>query len=118
MYCMGSLKLLSGNGTLARLLLAKDFVAVSLRLSQRLVQLTDPKDLPLAGHILVQVGGVRMPTTTPFTIPAALTCKQNKSGFRINHTDALMMRKCPDSLFPITEKEQAVSEPRPDVSQN
>ncbi|XP_026774020.3 armadillo repeat-containing protein 2 isoform X2 [Pangasianodon hypophthalmus] len=68
LYCMGSLKLLSGNSTLARLLLAKDFIAVSLQLSQQLIQLSDPKAFPndrhmlaghgqpaITGHILVQV---------------------------------------------------------------
>ncbi|XP_053503278.1 armadillo repeat-containing protein 2 isoform X1 [Ictalurus furcatus] len=70
LYCIGSLKLLSGNSTLARLLLGKDFIAVSLRLSQRLIQPTDPKAFPndhhtlaghgqhpITGHILVQVTG-------------------------------------------------------------
>ncbi|XP_046730228.1 armadillo repeat-containing protein 2 isoform X2 [Silurus meridionalis] len=62
LYCMGSLKLLSGNSSLARLLLDKDFIAVSLRLSERLVQFSDPTTCPtdhhthtVAGHILVQV---------------------------------------------------------------
>ncbi|KAK3506989.1 hypothetical protein QTP70_034689 [Hemibagrus guttatus] len=61
LYCTGSLKLLSGNSALTRLLLAEDFIPVSLQLSQRLIRLTDPKASPtqdqhtISGHILVQV---------------------------------------------------------------
>ncbi|XP_058248083.1 armadillo repeat-containing protein 2 isoform X2 [Hemibagrus wyckioides] len=61
LYCTGSLKLLSGNSALTRLLLAKDFIPVSLQLSQHLIQITDPKASPtpdqhnISGHILVQV---------------------------------------------------------------
>ncbi|XP_053371495.1 armadillo repeat-containing protein 2 [Clarias gariepinus] len=53
LYCTGSLKLLSGNSTLSRLLLDKGFIAASLKLSQRLIQLADPNKL--AGHVMVQV---------------------------------------------------------------
>ncbi|XP_027003425.1 armadillo repeat-containing protein 2 isoform X1 [Tachysurus fulvidraco] len=60
LYCTGSLKLLSGNSSLARLLLAKDFISVSLQLSQRLILTTDPNAShndhhSISGHILVQV---------------------------------------------------------------
>ncbi|TRY99194.1 hypothetical protein DNTS_001991 [Danionella cerebrum] len=37
LYCVGSLKLLSGNSALSRLLLEKSFIAVLLRLSKRLL---------------------------------------------------------------------------------
>ncbi|XP_072535058.1 armadillo repeat-containing protein 2 isoform X2 [Salminus brasiliensis] len=68
LYTVGSLKLLSGNCALSRLLLAKDFISVLLQLAQRLIQLTDPDAPPdtdhtlggrdqnaIAGHILVQL---------------------------------------------------------------
>ncbi|XP_030626701.1 armadillo repeat-containing protein 2 [Chanos chanos] len=38
LYCVGSLKLLSGNSALSRLLLAKDLIRILLQLSQRLLQ--------------------------------------------------------------------------------
>ncbi|XP_060770129.1 armadillo repeat-containing protein 2 isoform X2 [Neoarius graeffei] len=56
LYCMGSLKLLSGNRTIAKLLLAKDFIAISLRLSQRLLHLTDPKAFLNDHHTLAGQG--------------------------------------------------------------
>ncbi|XP_036438207.1 armadillo repeat-containing protein 2 [Colossoma macropomum] len=68
LYTMGSLKLLSGNCALSRMLLAKDFIRVLLQLAQRLIQSTDPNAPPdtdhilagsgqhvIAGHILVQL---------------------------------------------------------------
>ncbi|XP_007255732.2 armadillo repeat-containing protein 2 [Astyanax mexicanus] len=68
LYTVGSLKLLSGNCALSRLLLAKDFISVLLQLAQKLLRLTDPDALPdhnptvagrdqnpIAGHILVQL---------------------------------------------------------------
>ncbi|XP_051501667.1 armadillo repeat-containing protein 2 isoform X1 [Myxocyprinus asiaticus] len=67
LYCVGSLKLLSGNSTLSRLLLAKDFICVLLWLSKSLIH-SKPAALSnvtkhksegggqhlIAGHILVQ----------------------------------------------------------------
>ncbi|XP_066532253.1 armadillo repeat-containing protein 2 [Hoplias malabaricus] len=68
LYTIGSLKLLSGNYALSRTLLSKDFIGVLLRLSLRLVQMTEQKASPetdhklsghgqhdIAGHILVQL---------------------------------------------------------------
>ncbi|KAK1804806.1 hypothetical protein P4O66_003648 [Electrophorus voltai] len=68
LYSVGSLKLLSGNSDLSRLLLAKDFIRVLLQLSQRLMGPTDLNAPPdpgctearvgqpaMAGHILVQL---------------------------------------------------------------
>ncbi|KAI4905382.1 hypothetical protein NFI96_016365 [Prochilodus magdalenae] len=66
LYTVGSLKLLSGNCALSRMLLAKDFIGVLLQLAQRLTQLATPNAPPdtdhtgqgqhvIAGHILVQL---------------------------------------------------------------
>ncbi|XP_062857223.1 armadillo repeat-containing protein 2 [Trichomycterus rosablanca] len=68
LYCMGSLKLLSGNSTLARLLLDKDFIRILIELAHKLVPSTVHDGLPkndhtsvrhgqhvIAGHILVQL---------------------------------------------------------------
>ncbi|XP_043075220.1 armadillo repeat-containing protein 2 isoform X2 [Puntigrus tetrazona] len=64
LYCVGSLKLLSGNSAISRLLLTKGFVGVLLQLSKRLMH--GPSSTShgsevgvgqpiIAGHILVQV---------------------------------------------------------------
>lgn len=71
LYCVGSLKLLSGNSAISSLLLAKDFIGTLLQLSKRLMHgpLTTSANLTtqrsegegqrvIAGHILVQVGGL------------------------------------------------------------
>ncbi|TSL47633.1 Armadillo repeat-containing protein 2 [Bagarius yarrelli] len=68
LYLTGALKLLSGNNSLARLLLAKDFISVSLQLLQRPIQTPDLETFPnnhstsaerdrhaITGHVLVQV---------------------------------------------------------------
>ncbi|XP_016391471.1 armadillo repeat-containing protein 2-like isoform X2 [Sinocyclocheilus rhinocerous] len=67
LYCVGSLKLLSGNAALSRLLLSKGFIGVLLQLSKRLMHgpstsanVTSHKSEGegqhiIAGHILVQV---------------------------------------------------------------
>ncbi|CAM4694375.1 unnamed protein product [Leuciscus chuanchicus] len=68
LYCVGSLKLLSGNSAISSLLLAKDFIGTLLQLSKRLMHgpfttsanLTTPRSEGegqgvMAGHILVQV---------------------------------------------------------------
>ncbi|KAF4099616.1 armadillo repeat-containing protein 2 [Onychostoma macrolepis] len=68
LYCVGSLKLLSGNSALSRLLLSKGFIGVLLQLSKRLMH--GPSSISanitshrseaegqriIVGHILVQV---------------------------------------------------------------
>jgi len=71
LYCVGSLKLLSGNSAISSLLLAKDFIGTLLQLSKRLMHgpftisanLTTQRSEGegqriIAGHILVQVGGL------------------------------------------------------------
>lgn len=71
LYCVGSLKLLSGNSAISSLLLAKDFIGTLLQLSKRLMHgpFTTSANLTtqrsegegqgvIAGHILVQVGGL------------------------------------------------------------
>ncbi|XP_067273748.1 armadillo repeat-containing protein 2 isoform X3 [Pseudorasbora parva] len=68
LYCVGSLKLLSGNSAISRLLLAKGFIGILLQLSKRLMHgpstasanVTTPRSegegqSVIAGHILVQV---------------------------------------------------------------
>lgn len=67
LYCVGSLKLISGNTALSRLLLSKGFISVLLQLSKRLMHgpstsanVTSHKSEGegqhiIAGHILVQV---------------------------------------------------------------
>ncbi|XP_056620116.1 armadillo repeat-containing protein 2 isoform X2 [Triplophysa dalaica] len=66
LYCVGSLKLLSGNSALASLLLGKDFIGILLLLSKRLrhcipqtsSNVTNHRaegQNVIAGHILVQV---------------------------------------------------------------
>ncbi|XP_067240117.1 armadillo repeat-containing protein 2 isoform X1 [Chanodichthys erythropterus] len=68
LYCVGSLKLLSGNSAISRLLLAKGFIGILLQLSKRLMHgpsTTSANAAPqrsegegqriIAGHILVQV---------------------------------------------------------------
>lgn len=69
LYCVGSLKLLSGNSALSRLLLDKGFIAVLIQLSKRLMhgpsatsanvntRSSDGEGQQIiTGHILVQVG--------------------------------------------------------------
>ncbi|XP_042633825.1 armadillo repeat-containing protein 2-like isoform X2 [Cyprinus carpio] len=70
LYCVGSLKLISGNTALSRLLLSKGFISVLLQLSKRLMHgpstsanVTSHKSEGegqhiIAGHILVQVTAV------------------------------------------------------------
>ncbi|KAK2884119.1 hypothetical protein QQF64_016036 [Cirrhinus molitorella] len=68
LYCVGSLKLLSGNSALSRLLLSKGFIGVLLQLSKRLIhgpsttlanvtshRSEGESQRIIAGHILVQV---------------------------------------------------------------
>ncbi len=68
LYCVGSLKLLSGNSALSRLLLSKGFIGVLLQLSKRLMHgpsstsayITSHRSEGegqriIVGHILVQV---------------------------------------------------------------
>ncbi|XP_056150414.1 armadillo repeat-containing protein 2 [Lampris incognitus] len=57
LYCVGSLKFLSGNTTLLGLLLAKSFMSVAQQLIQRLYPLSKPGHIhfTMAGHILVQL---------------------------------------------------------------
>lgn len=68
LYCIGSLKLLSGNSAISRLLLAKGFIGILLQLSKRLMHgpsttsanVTTQRSEGegqriIAGHILVQV---------------------------------------------------------------
>lgn len=54
LYCVGTLKFLSGNSAILRLLLDKNFVAVAQTLLQRLCTAED-NDFTIAGHILVQL---------------------------------------------------------------
>ncbi|XP_076010996.1 armadillo repeat-containing protein 2 isoform X2 [Genypterus blacodes] len=57
LYCVGTLKFLSGNGSLLKLLLDKNCVGVSQQLIQRLHTLSAQGDthFTTAGHILVQL---------------------------------------------------------------
>lgn len=68
LYCVGSLKLLSGNSALSSKLLAKDFIGILLQLSKRLIHSIPQTSSDatnhraegggqhiIAGHILVQV---------------------------------------------------------------
>ncbi|XP_037304543.2 armadillo repeat-containing protein 2 isoform X2 [Pungitius pungitius] len=52
LYCVGTLKFLSGNGAILRLLLEKNCVGVAQKLIQRL---RTAADITIAGHILVQL---------------------------------------------------------------
>ncbi|MEQ2259328.1 hypothetical protein XENORESO_009964, partial [Xenotaenia resolanae] len=54
LYCVGTLKFLSGNATILRLLLAKNCVGVAQELIQKLCKATDC-NMTVAGHILVQL---------------------------------------------------------------
>uniref|UniRef100_A0A8C1L8Q1 Armadillo repeat containing 2 n=1 Tax=Cyprinus carpio TaxID=7962 RepID=A0A8C1L8Q1_CYPCA len=54
LYCVGSLKLLSGNSALSRMLLSKGFIGVLLQLSKRMMHEGGGQRI-IAGHILVQV---------------------------------------------------------------
>ncbi|KAM4633806.1 armadillo repeat-containing protein 2 [Polymixia lowei] len=57
LYCVGTLKFLSGNSALLRLLLAKNCMGVSQQLIQKLHPLSEPghTHFTIAGHILVQL---------------------------------------------------------------
>nr|XP_055041919.1 armadillo repeat-containing protein 2 isoform X2 [Misgurnus anguillicaudatus] len=68
LYCVGSLKLLSGNSALCSLLLVKDLISILLQLSKKLIHSTPSTSSnvtnhraegegqhTIAGHILVQV---------------------------------------------------------------
>ena len=57
LYCVGTLKFLSGNSGLLRLLLDKNCMGVAQHLIQSLHPLSTPghTHLTVAGHILVQV---------------------------------------------------------------
>ncbi|XP_036405823.1 armadillo repeat-containing protein 2 [Megalops cyprinoides] len=57
LYCMGTLKFLSGNRSLLRMLVGKGSVTTLLQLSERLGRGAAPGDahFPIAGHILVQL---------------------------------------------------------------
>ncbi|KAG7460877.1 hypothetical protein MATL_G00203520 [Megalops atlanticus] len=57
LYCMGTLKFLSGNRSLLRMLVGKGSVAALLHLSGRLCRAATPGDahFAIAGHILVQL---------------------------------------------------------------
>uniref|UniRef100_A0A4W5QXH8 Armadillo repeat containing 2 n=1 Tax=Hucho hucho TaxID=62062 RepID=A0A4W5QXH8_9TELE len=57
LYCVGTLKFLSGNSALLRLLLAKDCVGVATLLIQKLHPLAQPDhtQFTIAGHIHVQL---------------------------------------------------------------
>ncbi|KAJ8009596.1 hypothetical protein DPEC_G00090520 [Dallia pectoralis] len=57
LYCVGTLKFLSGNSVLLRLLLAKDCVGLATVLMQKLHPLAQPDhtQFSIAGHILVQL---------------------------------------------------------------
>ncbi|MEQ2204616.1 hypothetical protein XENOCAPTIV_015895 [Xenoophorus captivus] len=59
LYCVGTLKFLSGNATILRLLLAKNCVGVAQELIQKLCKATDC-NMTVAGHILVQDLVVRL----------------------------------------------------------
>ncbi|KAK5852891.1 hypothetical protein PBY51_006726 [Eleginops maclovinus] len=54
LYCVGTLKFLSGNSAILRLLLDKNCVGVAQKLIQRLCTAGDT-DFTIAGHILVQL---------------------------------------------------------------
>ncbi|XP_037605939.1 armadillo repeat-containing protein 2 isoform X2 [Sebastes umbrosus] len=54
LYCVGTLKFLSGNGAILRLLLDKNCVGVAQKLIQRL-RAADDANFTVAGHILVQL---------------------------------------------------------------
>ncbi|XP_044024408.1 armadillo repeat-containing protein 2 isoform X2 [Siniperca chuatsi] len=54
LYCVGTLKFLSGNSAILRLLLDKNCIGVSQKLIQRLCT-TEDTNFTIAGHILVQL---------------------------------------------------------------
>lgn len=54
LYCVGTLKFLSGNAEILRILLDKNFLGVAQKLIQKLC-IVEETNLPIAGHILVQV---------------------------------------------------------------
>uniref|UniRef100_A0A3Q4HSV8 Armadillo repeat containing 2 n=1 Tax=Neolamprologus brichardi TaxID=32507 RepID=A0A3Q4HSV8_NEOBR len=54
LYCVGSLKFLSGNAEILRILLDKNFICVAQKLIQKLC-IVEETNLPIAGHILVQL---------------------------------------------------------------
>ncbi|XP_034554990.1 armadillo repeat-containing protein 2 isoform X2 [Notolabrus celidotus] len=54
LYCVGTLKFLSGNSAILRLLLDKNCLGVSQKLIQRLLRVEDGH-FTIAGHILVQL---------------------------------------------------------------
>lgn len=54
LYCVGTLKFLSGNSVILRLLLDKNCLGVAQKLIQRLCLVEDTY-FTIAGHILVQV---------------------------------------------------------------
>ncbi|XP_059211764.1 armadillo repeat-containing protein 2 [Centropristis striata] len=54
LYCVGALKFLSGNSSILRLLLDKNFVGVAQKLIQRLCTIEDD-NFTIAGHIIVQL---------------------------------------------------------------
>lgn len=54
LYCVGTLKFLSGNTEILRILLDKNFICVAQKLIQKLC-IVEETNLPIAGHILVQV---------------------------------------------------------------
>lgn len=54
LYCVGTLKFLSGNSAILRLLLDKNCIGVAHKLLQRLHTVEDTH-FAIAGHILVQV---------------------------------------------------------------
>ncbi|XP_046877170.1 armadillo repeat-containing protein 2 [Hypomesus transpacificus] len=57
LYCVGTLKFLSGNSSLVRLLLVKDCMGVASQLIKKLHPVSQPchSQLTMAGHILVQL---------------------------------------------------------------
>lgn len=54
LYCVGTLKFLSGNNAILRLLLDKNCIGVAQKLIQR-AHTVEETHFPIAGHILVQV---------------------------------------------------------------
>ncbi|XP_036941778.1 armadillo repeat-containing protein 2 [Acanthopagrus latus] len=56
LYCVGTLKFLSGNSAVLRLLLDKNCIGVAQKLIQRLCT-TEDTNFAMAGHILVQLTG-------------------------------------------------------------
>uniref|UniRef100_A0A3B4H4U8 Armadillo repeat containing 2 n=1 Tax=Pundamilia nyererei TaxID=303518 RepID=A0A3B4H4U8_9CICH len=54
LYCVGTLKFLSGNTEILRILLDKSFICVAQKLIQKLC-VVEETNLPIAGHILVQL---------------------------------------------------------------